>query len=85
MKLRKGRVQIEGKTVGIVEEIPGGHRFTYSPAWLKRRDAEPVSMTLPLRQEAFVTKDLHPFFQKSSSRRVAPGNRFPEAEIIQRG
>jgi serine/threonine-protein kinase HipA len=62
MKLRKGRVKIDGKTVGIVEEIPGGHRFTYSAAWLKRPDATPISLTMPLREEPYFSKELHPFF-----------------------
>ncbi len=63
MKLRKGRVKLDGKPVGIVEEIPGGHRFAYSSAWLKRPEATPISLTMPLREEPYISKELHPFFQ----------------------
>jgi serine/threonine-protein kinase HipA len=60
--LRKGRVRVDGKFAGIIEEIPGAVRFTYSPAYLQRRDAKAVSLTLPLQSEPYVWNRLHPFF-----------------------
>jgi serine/threonine-protein kinase HipA len=63
MSNRVGRVRIAGEAVGIIEEINGDTRFTYSPEWLARTDAVPVSLTLPLRPEPYVSKGLHPFFE----------------------
>ncbi|CAN5327834.1 hypothetical protein BH10PLA2_BH10PLA2_04760 [soil metagenome] len=60
--LRKGRVQVDGIFAGIIEEIPGAVRFAYSPAYLKRRNAKAVSLTLPLTPEPYVWNKLHPFF-----------------------
>jgi serine/threonine-protein kinase HipA len=49
--------------VGKIEEAGEQTRFTYSPHWLARKDAVPVSVTLPLREEPYVSKGLHPFFE----------------------
>lgn len=37
--------------------------FTYSPEWLTQPAAMPVSLTLPLRAEPYVSQGLHPFFE----------------------
>jgi HipA-like protein len=63
MKTRKGIVKISGETVGTIMETDGETTFAYSPRWLERPDAVPVSLTLPLRDEAYVSKGLHPFFE----------------------
>jgi HipA-like protein len=63
MKTKIGQVLLSGKPVGIIEELDDATRFTYSPDWLARPDAVPVSLTLPLRSEPYVTKGLHPFFE----------------------
>ena len=63
MKRRAGRVKLDGKEVGAIEEIGAETRFTYARDWLARRDAVPVSVTLPLREAPYVAKGLHPFFE----------------------
>lgn len=63
MKTREGTVKISGQVVGKIVEADGGTTFTYSPEWLKKPDAIPVSLTLPLRDQAYVSKGLHPFFE----------------------
>jgi serine/threonine-protein kinase HipA len=63
MKKRVGSVKLAGKPVGTIEEVGAETRFTYSPAWLKRQDAVPISLTLPLRVDPYVSKGLHPFFE----------------------
>ncbi len=63
MKRRKAQVRRAGEPVGTLEEAEGGVRFTYLPEWLERPDAVPVSLTLPLRREPYVSNDLHPFFE----------------------
>ncbi|MBA3392478.1 MAG: HipA N-terminal domain-containing protein [Deltaproteobacteria bacterium] len=60
---RRGIIQLAGKRVGILDETADGTRFTYDSAWLARTDAVPVSLTLPLREEPYDSKGLHPFFE----------------------
>ena len=60
---RRGIVGIDGRRVGTVEETEVGMRFTYDVAWLETPDAIPISLTLPLRVEAYESRGLHPFFE----------------------
>jgi len=60
---RIGQVKLSGRRVGTIEEDAGRIVFTYSPEWLSRSDAVPVSLTLPLRAEPYVSQGLHPFFE----------------------
>ena len=62
MKHRKGTVRIDGRTVGVIQEEEQGSSFAYLPEWLESPDAVPVSLTLPLRPEPYVSRSLHPFF-----------------------
>jgi HipA-like protein len=63
MKTRKGSVKLSGRPVGVIEEANGQTTFTYSPEWLRTPGAVPVSLTLPLREEPYVSHGLHPFFE----------------------
>ena len=63
MKNRIGRVLISGQRVGVIEEADDTTSFAYSGEWLARTDAVPVSLTLPLRPEPYVSRGLHPFFE----------------------
>lgn len=60
---RKGLVRLDGVRVGTIEETEGGTVFRYDPAWLARKDAMPVSLTLPLRPAPYASRGLHPFFE----------------------
>jgi serine/threonine-protein kinase HipA len=60
---RRGIIQLSGERVGVLEETSEGTRFTYDRAWLARADALPISLTLPLRDEAYDSRGLHPFFE----------------------
>jgi HipA-like protein len=60
---RVGNVKLSGKLVGTIEEDAGKTIFSYSPEWLARPDAAPVSLTLPLREAPYVSPGLHPFFE----------------------
>jgi HipA-like protein len=60
---RIGQVKLSGKLVGVIEEDAGQTVFTYSPDWLSQSDAVPVSLTLPLRAEPYISQGLHPFFE----------------------
>ena len=63
MNQRVAAVRLSGAAVGTIEESDGGTKFTYLPEWLSRPDARPVSLTMPLRLEPYVSKGLHPFFE----------------------
>ena len=64
MTPRRGIVSIEGMRVGVIaERDEGGTTFHYDAAWLSRPDARPVSLTLPLRAEAYGSRGLLPFFE----------------------
>lgn len=62
--LRRAIVRLAGTRCGVIEELPnGGSRFTYDPDHLERRDAQPVSLTMPLRAEPYSSDQLLPFFR----------------------
>ena len=58
-------VRIDGTQVGdLVEDRDAGTVvFRYDESWLANPGAVPVSLTLPLRTEPYVTAGLHPFFE----------------------
>ena len=59
---RVGKVSLSGQFVGYLEEFGRQTKFTYSSDWLAHPNAVPVSLTLPLRPEPYVSEGLHPFF-----------------------
>ena len=60
---RGGKVFYGGELAGHIERRDDGrYRFAYQPEYLARPDARPVSLTLPLRREEFVSPVLFPFF-----------------------
>ena len=60
--MRKAEIYREGILAGILTEDGGEYRFCYDEAYLAREDAHPISLTLPLQEEAFVSPVLFPFF-----------------------
>ena len=63
MATRKGNVKLSGQSAGIIEELDGDTRFTYLPEWVRKPGASPISLTLPVRKEPYISKGLHPFFE----------------------
>ena len=63
MKPRRAVVRIDGKRVGALSEVGRRVEFKYDDAWVAKPDAEPISLTLPVRKEPYVTEGLHPFFE----------------------
>ncbi len=63
MNVRKAFVRLDGESVGKLSEHGRTVTFQYAPEWLKNRDAVPVSLTLPLRSEPYLSEGLHPFFE----------------------
>jgi serine/threonine-protein kinase HipA len=61
-KRNKGIVYLWDKKAGLLERTERGYRFTYYQEYLSEKDAQPVSLTLPLREEPFESESLFPFF-----------------------
>jgi serine/threonine-protein kinase HipA len=62
MQHRTGLVRIDGKNAGILAESEHGFEFSYLQEWLTAAHPTPVSLTMPLGPEPYITKQLHPFF-----------------------
>ena len=60
--MRQGRVVCNGSAAGIITEDEQGYSFSYDEEYLSRPDAQPVSLTLPLRQEPYVNNVMFSFF-----------------------
>lgn len=60
--MRQGRVFCNGIAAGIITEDEQGYSFSYDEEYLNRSDAQPVSLTLPLRQEPYVNNVMFSFF-----------------------
>ena len=63
MRTRHAIVRLDGQMVGMLTGTGRQVVFLYSDEWLARGDAVPVSLTLPLRAEPYVSDGLHPFFE----------------------
>jgi serine/threonine-protein kinase HipA len=63
VKPRRAIVRIDGKAVGSLTEAGRHVEFQYDEDWVARPDAIPISLTLPVRKEPYVTEGLHPFFE----------------------
>ena len=60
--MRQAEIYCKGILAGILTEDGGEYRFCYDDSYLMRDDALPISLTLPLQEEAFVSPVLFPFF-----------------------
>lgn len=60
--MRQARILRKNIFTGILTEDGGEYRFCYDAEYLSRDDAQPVSLTLPLQVEEFVSPVLFPFF-----------------------
>ena len=53
--MRQAEIYRKDILAGILTEEGGEYRFCYDEAYLTHEDAQPVSLTLPLQTEAFVS------------------------------
>lgn len=60
--MRQAEVYRKEILAGILTEDGGEYRFCYDETYLACEDVQPVSLTLPLQTEAFVSPILFPFF-----------------------
>ncbi len=59
---RKALVYLGDRKAGLLEKTDVGYRFSYVPEYLSRKDAQPVSLTLPLTGDPHESHRLFPFF-----------------------
>lgn len=60
--MRQAEIYRKDVFCGILTEEGGEYRFCYDATYLTHENAQPVSLTLPLQAEAFVSPILFPFF-----------------------
>ncbi|MBW1860380.1 MAG: HipA N-terminal domain-containing protein [Deltaproteobacteria bacterium] len=58
----KADVYLWDRKAGLLERTAQGYRFAYYPEHLSSKDAQPVSLTLPLTDKAYESASLFPFF-----------------------
>lgn len=59
---RKGYVFVQNNYAGVIAETDGGYSFEYDSEYLESENPVAVSITMPLRQEAYESANLFPFF-----------------------
>jgi serine/threonine-protein kinase HipA len=60
--MRQAEVYLGKHLAGILTENETGFIFLYDAGYLQNKDAEAISLTLPLQKEAFQNNVLFPFF-----------------------
>lgn len=60
-EIRKGRVFYNNDLAGEIKEAGGGYIFQYNKEFLKKN--APISLSLPLRDEPYESKELFSFFK----------------------
>ena len=60
--MQQADVFIYNQFAGVLSETDTGYSFRYDENYLQQTDAEPVSLTLPLRGEVYTSAVLFPFF-----------------------
>lgn len=60
--MRKAEIKINDTIAGWLTQDENGYNFIYDKEYLESENHEPVSLTLPLQEDPFVSKVLFPFF-----------------------
>lgn len=60
--MRKASIKIENQLAGWLSQDEQGYHFEYDENYATQAGARPVSLTLPIREEAYVSNTLFPFF-----------------------
>lgn len=60
--MRRGEVYYKKALAGIIAENEDGYTFQYSDEFLNSSTAKPISLTLPLQEQAYQSSVLFPFF-----------------------
>lgn len=59
---RTAYIYVRDIYAGLLKETDTGYSFAYDADYLNRKDATPVSLTLPLSNEEYQSNTLFPFF-----------------------
>lgn len=64
MSYRKAAVYVNDYQAGVLEESDSGYCFCYLPEYLSLKDVSPgpVSLTLPLQDQPYISATFFPFF-----------------------
>ena len=60
--MKQGLVYYGHVPAGVIREDESGFVFRYSQEYLDSAEAKPISLTLPLRREAYESQTMFPFF-----------------------
>lgn len=60
--MKKAKVYMYERMAGTLTEDENGYNFQYDPSYLGIKEAEPISLTLPLTNNAYQSNILFPFF-----------------------
>ena len=60
--MKKAEIKIQNETAGWLTQDENGYHFVYDEAYIQNDNAEPISLTLPLKDKVFTSKMLFPFF-----------------------
>ncbi|MFH1289048.1 MAG: HipA N-terminal domain-containing protein, partial [bacterium] len=58
---RKAKIYFKETLAGLLEETENGYKFVYDIDFIK--NGIPISISLPVREEAFEINELFPFFE----------------------
>lgn len=59
---RKADIFVRERSAGMLSETDDGYVFVYNAEYLASCDASPISLTMPLQAEPYVSKTLFAFF-----------------------
>tara|TARA_R100001143_G_scaffold63512_1_gene71141 strand:+ start:22914 stop:23234 length:321 start_codon:yes stop_codon:yes gene_type:complete len=62
MSYRKADIYVQETKAGVLEESDAGYRFQYDSDYITKKNAQPVSLTLPFQEEPYESNVLFPFF-----------------------
>ncbi|MEO8211265.1 MAG: HipA N-terminal domain-containing protein [bacterium] len=60
--MRNAEIKVNDTIAGWLTQDENGYNFIYDKKYLETENPEPVSLTLPLQEDSFVSKVLFPFF-----------------------
>lgn len=61
-EMKKAKVYMHSELAGILTEDGDGFHFSYDALYLQKKDAEAISLTLPLTDKTYNSESMFPFF-----------------------
>ena len=60
--MRQAEIKVNDTITGWLTQDENGYNFIYDKEYLESENPEPISLTLPLQKDPFISKVLFPFF-----------------------